>query len=660
MSNTNTEVLTTAYEKLQGAITQANTVLPELEEAVKNADLSNYATVSQLEEKAKQSDVNTLNARVDNLATLGEGSTTGDAELIDGRVGADGTTYSNIGGAIRGQINDINNTIDDYTIINLFDYNNIIENKGCFANTSRKLSETLDNTSYNNILSPVIELESNVDYNLFSFINNKILNTCTTTITIFIGDENEYYTRAINIDSDVKLNFKLNSNEKYIRISSPNRNDYEISFNEHLMLCKDLTPDKHYAFSQKENINILNLKNKIEDLNDKLPSHFCKRIIDDGIICKDLTITSENNYGKVLKSKDTKFSNFSNRLINLAGGTSRYKIKLPNIINTFNSITLVLKASNCSNAESVSNIYLTSDSTFSNTNGTWINGRYCQHNGYVYIKLTADDITAPSIISYVWIEFTARANQNIKDGKEYGTVILDSIIFNQKMKPCVLISFDQIQRETFENNYYDIMSNRNLPITLFSDKWSNVDSDLLAMANSKRVNYGWELGIYGSFNDDAGYVNNSTDTSLIIEDLNKSINQQENVSFTTPVSYACRQGVVSDYLWSAIKHTNIKMIRGYDDRNIGYFDKDCYLICHDDISSSTADEIKTKIDKAILYGSTLGLFTHGIKASDSTTILSSAVLQSTWTTVCDYLKEKMDSGDIEVLTFSEFYNSCIS
>lgn len=52
-------------------------------------------------------DYDQLTARMDTFTSLEEGSTTGDAELTDMRVGYDGTTYDSAGTAVRAQIREV-------------------------------------------------------------------------------------------------------------------------------------------------------------------------------------------------------------------------------------------------------------------------------------------------------------------------------------------------------------------------------------------------------------------------------------------------------------------------------------------------------------------------------------------------------------------------
>lgn len=92
-------------------------------------------------------DVSALSARMDSFASLAEGSTTGDAELIDARVGANGVTYASAGDAIRAQFglalagSDIVNqaNIDDVNDVNFWETGGLSTATGANAtNAMRK------------------------------------------------------------------------------------------------------------------------------------------------------------------------------------------------------------------------------------------------------------------------------------------------------------------------------------------------------------------------------------------------------------------------------------------------------------------------------------------------------------------------------------------
>lgn len=62
--------------------------------------------------RAKEAD-EILKSRVDSITSLPEGSTTGDAELLDIRVKADGTTATSAGNAVREQVSELKSDIDN-------------------------------------------------------------------------------------------------------------------------------------------------------------------------------------------------------------------------------------------------------------------------------------------------------------------------------------------------------------------------------------------------------------------------------------------------------------------------------------------------------------------------------------------------------------------
>ena len=85
--------------------------------AVESTDQNMESEVSRIDaDKATKAEVEVERQRINNLTSLPEGSTSGDAELMDIRVGADGTQYQTAGEAVRGQVGGLKNDLVNNTL----------------------------------------------------------------------------------------------------------------------------------------------------------------------------------------------------------------------------------------------------------------------------------------------------------------------------------------------------------------------------------------------------------------------------------------------------------------------------------------------------------------------------------------------------------------
>ena len=144
--HTDVENLHTAYEELQAYVNSYFSTLDVQEEINNKLDeMTEDGTLTALISayvdpiyEAYEEEINTqiatqnttlntqnsrlavLETRMDGFTRLAEGTTTLDAEIIDARIGVDGTVYNNLGTAIRTQIGNIDDTLNVY--INQLDY----------------------------------------------------------------------------------------------------------------------------------------------------------------------------------------------------------------------------------------------------------------------------------------------------------------------------------------------------------------------------------------------------------------------------------------------------------------------------------------------------------------------------------------------------------
>lgn len=192
---------------------------------------------NEISQKANQTDLVVERERIDSFTALSSGSTTGDAELIDARVGADGKTYTNLGGAVRGQFGDVTNTLESAVAADLADYEYTKTNVTNTNIAAATTSSATPSQGYENGFSPSeevlvtgIKLNPNItttQFSVFVFNSSLTLLQSIVSFTPTITNNEFALPTPLTFPAGGKLFVRfLNGSFRYINTGMSNLKEY--------------------------------------------------------------------------------------------------------------------------------------------------------------------------------------------------------------------------------------------------------------------------------------------------------------------------------------------------------------------------------------------------------------------------------------------------
>ncbi len=171
------------------------------------------------ESNTRESEDNIINARIDAIVALPEGSTTGDAELIDGRLDSFGITHSTIGDAIRYE----SETAEQQLTYQKYDIS-VLTNNGYIAGRTLHDTGADDTWKYSNL----IDISAYGEGQIFVYLTCIGYNNGGTNVdNILFYDENQtaitsirYTSATTTSGTEYNRKIELPKQFKYMRLCS--------------------------------------------------------------------------------------------------------------------------------------------------------------------------------------------------------------------------------------------------------------------------------------------------------------------------------------------------------------------------------------------------------------------------------------------------------
>ena len=583
----------------------------------------NPSLVSQL-----ISDVGLLSSQLDNLLSIPSGSlsTSADAALADIKVGWDGTTYDTPGDAVRGQIGELNDDLDNinsFERINLFDKNDVTIGKFRGEAVGQKFTDIYDSSNWCAYNKKIPVKNGDVVYINFNYTGLLLYNENDVCIKVF--------------DAGTNLEFIIDDdNAKYVCF---NRQNYDNYFLNNFMISVNIPLPTNYIGYKEYKL-------------------------------KDSNIFIDANEQCFLQSSE--YLDINSRNIDCIIHDNKY-------VNIFNPQNISI------GKYFVTNIGSSDEEFYYNEESFCCNDKFaCRKGDKIYISINYANITiydrhgkcvqvADTSTDKV-IEVASENAYYFRYASVKQGAYLDGFMLSVNTElPSHYVPYGVSWNE-YKNNveFYK-------PKIIISVDYSFPD------ISSPHVTYGLENGIRFVFNgqgDNARYLlkrgcelgtysneslylpDFSTINSESEEDLQAwdnyvrhALHLQESKGFVKPVLWECRQLQYGTALEKALKKNGYIYARGgnssngfYPIKNVNYQRFDC--IVPTDI---TIDSVKNAINICVSRSKTLCILFHRVLdevPSGNTWDISTTYYKQ----IIDYILQLINDEKIIVVTPNELYN----
>lgn len=286
-------------------------------------------------------------------------------------------------------------------------------------------------------------------------------------------------------------------------------------------------------------------------------------------------------------------------------------------------------------------------------------------NYYTYTIGKAEMVQGWNFVKHPLSEFIRYGNPNARNIKSVSVEIgrndnlngqilyLNCAIFNQKMKPTVILTFDGTYDDSI-SYLYPYMVARNIPASLLLSSARTLTAAAFDYIIGLRVSHGWDIGMYGCNPNRELLIQDDNYRNQYIALRNSKAWVQDNM-VENPISYSAPYGNLRPITVPLLKDMGFKIARTDGSGYISNFSDKDFAISVKLISNLTAsDQLKSDIDYAINNNMALCLYTRDVteygSEADSTQLMFESVV--------NYIMEKRNNGELQCLTMSDFYHRC--